>query len=329
MNQTQIIIISLLCSMIFCVGFVSAVEQLEGRVIWGSPEYAALAAEYDGECYGKVVMGGHPALGARSVGNLPSVIYTTGPEERIFNYILRGKPGEIPVTLYSGVYKAQQDICDVLWSYDDKPKIYTYDKFLTEPIQTKELKKIADSIREKTPNQDDQARIAVSMVQHIPYDHSIDWSYDRYTMRYPYQVLYENKGICGETSILLAYLLKELGYGVVLFSFDQENHMTVGVRSPPAFSYKDTGYAFIETTSPTIMTRADGEYEGLDGDQKLTSSPEIIPISEGRKLTSISEEYRDSQSLAKLEAMGPVLERHQFQQWEKLIKKYGIPVKSQ
>jgi len=37
-------------------------------------------------------------------------------------------------------------------------------------------------------------------------------------------VLYEDKGVCGEKSLLLAYLLRELGYGVVLFEFKPENH---------------------------------------------------------------------------------------------------------
>ncbi len=77
--------------------------------------------------------------------------------------------------------------------------------------------------------EDDQAGIAISLVQKIPYDYEkmyrCGWTCQGRTFvsgippRYPYQVLYDGRGVCGEKSSLLALLLKEFGFGVVLLEF--------------------------------------------------------------------------------------------------------------
>ena len=50
--------------------------------------------------------------------------------------------------------------------------------------------------------------------------------------KYPYEILYENKGVCSDKSRLLACLLKELGFGCVLFVYNSENHEAVGIKCP-------------------------------------------------------------------------------------------------
>ena len=108
---------------------------------------------------------------------------------------------------------------------------------------------------------DDQARIAISLVQQIPYD----WQTFGLENRYPYEVIYDNTGVCEEKSRLLAFLLRDLGFDVVLFSFESENHMAVGIMCPVQYSYKNTGYCFVETTEPTMITYSQGEYVGVSG----------------------------------------------------------------
>lgn len=97
--------------------------------------------------------------------------------------------------------------------------------------QKNSLNELVRQIKLLTANKDDQARIAISLVQNIPYDYSKLGTVST-NVRYPYEVLYENTGICEEKSLLLTYLLRELGYGIVLFEFKQENHMAVGIKSP-------------------------------------------------------------------------------------------------
>lgn len=63
--------------------------------------------------------------------------------------------------------------------------------------------------------------LATSFVQNIPYD------YDKYynksgNTRFPVEVLVDNKGVCGEKSLLLAGILAYAGYDVVLFEFKRK-----------------------------------------------------------------------------------------------------------
>lgn len=94
-------------------------------------------------------------------------------------------------------------------------------------------------------------------VQTIPYDQG---KLDRRTEglsgmtekpSYPYEVLYENTGVCQDKSYLEYALLRELGYGVAIFLFPnpEDNHMAVGVQCPLAYSNYESGYCFVETTS--------------------------------------------------------------------------------
>ena len=167
-----------------------------------------------------------------------------------------------------------------------------YLKYLDDPTQKNDLDALVRQIKSQTADQDDQARVAISLVQNIPYDYNKLYAVAKTgTTRYPYQVLYDNTGVCSDKSLLLAYLLRELGYGVVLFSFDAENHMAVGIKSPDQYAYRNSGYAFIESTAPSIPTDSAGDYPGAG---KLTSTPEIIRISDGIPFFSISEEYQDA-----------------------------------
>jgi hypothetical protein len=258
--------------------------------------------------------------------------FETGPTPRSFKYILRGNSSIINANLYSGIYNKVSSISQPVACYrypnDTSPcnneeiRQY-YLNYLEEPIERKSVDDFVDLIKVETSNQDDQARIAISIVQNIPYDHSVATPLFFQTgfTRYPFLVLYQNAGICEEKSLLLAYLLRELGYGVVLFEFKSDNHMAVGIKSPVQYSYLNSGYAFIETTTPSIPTDSQGDY-GTAG--KLTSIPEIIPISDGDSFTSISEEYQDALLLNQIRDMGTVLDDDHYSQWTFLEKKYGF-----
>jgi len=276
--------------------------------------------------------------------------YETGGSTDIFNYILRGKTGLISTTLYQGVSNQQQSVAKpaicIRYLSDPAPctqeeiRLY-YLKYLDEPTQENGLNELIEQIKLKTSNRDDQARIAISLVQNIPYDYAnLNSTTRTKSTKYPYQVLYENHGLCGEKSLLLAYLLRELGYGVVLFEFNSENHMAVGVQSPIQYSYLNSGFAFIESTSPTIITDSQGDYVGVG---KLTSTPHIIRISNGSSMTSISEEYNDARTFYQVynqitqihDTYGNVLNQYQYSrwllldnQWKSLVRKYGIKLKT-
>jgi hypothetical protein len=122
----------------------------------------------------------------------------------------------------------------------------------------------------------------------------------------------------------LAFLLKELGYGVVLLEFEIERHMAVGIKVPEEFSYKKTGYAFVETTKPNIISDCHCEYVNTG---KLTSAPTIIPVSEGKTFNGIQEEFRDAKEWNDILSRGQVLEQYHFSRFQYLVNKYGMTKK--
>jgi hypothetical protein len=263
---------------------------------------------------------------------LPTQNLDTGPSPRNYPYVLRGTRSTLGITLFSGAFeeissKSTPPAC-TRYNSDSSPctpeeiRQY-YLKFIDDPDQKKYLDDLVDSIKSKTSNNDDQARIAISLVQQIPYDYSR--LNTQFKVRRPYEVLYENKGVCSEKSVLLAYLLRELGYGVVLLEFPAQNHMAVGIKSPSQYDFRNSGYAFVETASPTILTDDQGDYVGAG---KLTSTPDVLSVSEGTSFNTISEEFRDANRFNQLQALskisGGVLDQNSYYEWMTLAQKYGL-----
>ncbi len=121
--------------------------------------------------------------------------------------------------------------------------------------------------------------------------------------------------------MLLVCILRDLGYGCSILEF--QNHAAVGIACPSQYAYY-SGYAFVESTTPTIITDWQGDYVGAG---KLPSSPDyVIVIQDGKLMNSVSEEYQDNQTFQSLINMGPVLDEAHYNQWQALVTKYGIHV---
>ena len=228
---------------------------------------------------------------SQSLNDTELSIYKEGTISRSFNYTLNGKDDVITIDLYTTIYNKlfkQSPLMCKRSIRDNSPctKLEMqqyYLEYINDPIQSAYLKSLVNSIKSKTSDSDDQVRIAISVVQNIPYG-TINAS----KPNYPYEVLYNNIGMCEGKSLLLAYLIKELGYGVVIFDFKSENHMAIGIRSPDQYSYKNSGYAFIETDSPSIITDSQKDYVGFD---KIKSNPQIFQVNVGKMFNSVSEDY--------------------------------------
>ncbi|HEC92770.1 MAG TPA: NUDIX domain-containing protein [Candidatus Atribacteria bacterium] len=253
----------------------------------------------------------------------------TNPKNITLKYVLRGETNHIRFTVYGGVNEYLRNLPRSISYYEGEPEPTTKDfvmKYLNDEIQRDYLIGLVEKIKEETNNKDDQARIAISLVQQIPYDWE-GFKSGNLKGRYPYEVIYDNKGVCGEKSRLLAFLLRELGFDVIIFKFELENHMAVGIKCPAQYSYKNTGYCFIETARPTIITDYQEEYVGVG---KLTSTPEIIHISGGISFNSVSEEYKDAQEWIRInklsESSGGYLDQYNYDRWLSLVNKYGIEI---
>jgi len=102
-------------------------------------------------------------------------------------------------------------------------------------------------------NDDQIVELAVAFVQAIAYDDSkannILAKTGEEKMLYPFETLFEQKGVCSDKSLLTIAILREMGYGVAIFAYESENHMAVGVQCPKVDSTYGSGYCYIETTS--------------------------------------------------------------------------------
>ncbi len=251
--------------------------------------------------------------------------YQNSSKEITLKYILRGKEKEIDYVVYEGLVNYLFNLPKGI-NYNGNEKPFRRDfklKNLDEKEQRELLLPLVVKIQNLTLVKEDQVRIAVSLVQNILYAESEKTFIMRNVVfnysRYPYEVLYDNAGICGEKSELLAFLLREMGYEVVFFYHADENHESVGIKCPAKESLNGTGYCFIETTGQSIITDDSIEYVG---GIRLVSEPEVVLISIGDSLGEELYEYKDADSMERMRNGG--ISFFRSIKFNKLKKKYGL-----
>lgn len=214
----------------------------------------------------------------------------SNPKYQMYTYMYNKQPKSMTILVYGGLNDYLKGI-----SRDNYSTYQELDNnLMSDPIQREYLLEIVDEIRNITDDKEEQAKIAISFVQRVRYD-TKSVNDDNLQNRYPYEVLYSKRGVCSETSRLLAFVLSNLGFGTALMGFDPEpgeeyGHEVVGISCPTKFAYLDTNYCYIETTTPSIITDS-------GGDRRI---PYINVISDGLSLTNLSEEYKDAKYLESL-----------------------------
>ncbi|MEE8565597.1 MAG: hypothetical protein V3S79_04320 [Candidatus Thermoplasmatota archaeon] len=248
----------------------------------------------------------------------------TDPKIVTMSFMYDGNMCNVDYIVYKGLNDYLASLTRNITYYDDPPT--TKDFIIRDLDQNHQkivLMSLVNYIANFTEDKDDQARIAVSMVQNIPYD-DIGLESGLLNSKYPYEVVYTQTGVCGGKSVLLTFLLRELGFSVVIFEYEQDSHRAVGIKCPYEYSYNGTGYCFVETTAPSIITDSDKEYEGVG---KL-SSYELIFICDGLSFDSVSEEYNDSIEYHRLldlaDLNGGTLSPSNYDKWMNIANKYGL-----
>jgi len=227
--------------------------------------------------------------------------YYTGLRDINLSYYLEGQEDKILFTVYEGVndYVSRLSRTILIENEEIPFRVEFKLKSIDDGLQKEAILPLVKRIQNLAPeNKVEQARIAVSLVQNIPYGVSDKSSFvggsELDHSRYPYEVLYENQGVCSGKSQLLALFLRELGYGAVIFFFPEENHEAVGIKCPVEKSFYSSGYCFVEAGGPSIITDYSMEFtEGIT----LDSRPEMLLISRGISLPDDFQEYRDAITL--------------------------------
>jgi hypothetical protein len=143
----------------------------------------------------------------------------------------------------------------------DFPESY-YSVFVTHPLDddfiTGLAVKIETAAQEKKYNELETVLLAISFVQNLPYtSDSVTTGYDEYP-RYPIETLVDGGGDCEDTAILLASLIRAMGYGTVLIIYpgtaEIPGHCAVGVKGSEViygtyYNFEGEKYYYIETTN--------------------------------------------------------------------------------
>lgn len=152
------------------------------------------------------------------------------------------------------------------WAYiSDPAQDGLYDEIL------KALRKIK---RKNRLNDDRYAELLAVFVQSMKYCNIAGGP-----AKYPIEMMGDGCGDCDDKSRLLTGLYQREGFDVSLFFFSEEQHMAVGIRTDGE-SFWDSGYAYIETTSPSYIGFPSYEYS----DVKLTSKPEVMLFDQSGKM---------------------------------------------
>ena len=138
----------------------------------------------------------------------------------------------------------------------DRKKIKDYSYYVTDPTDDRTLAGLAGKFKEAAEKESfsdlDMVKNIIFFVQNLNYvDDKVGTGYDEYP-KFPLETLADEGGDCEDSAILLASLLRELGYGTVLIQLP--DHMAVGVKgteSIPGSYYEVDGsrYYYVETTS--------------------------------------------------------------------------------
>ncbi len=196
-----------------------------------------------------------------------------GEKAVAFAWKYKGTDYNIDKVLYDSYYQFYGSLPKWKPNKDKENPVYseerTYNLFVKTLKGDSTIEELADSIRslgqKNNLNEDQIIELALSFVQTIPYDYE---KFDKINagertgMYFPYEVLYKQTGVCSDKSFLAYSLIKELGYGVALFSFINEEHMALAIKCPMEYSSYESGYCFAETTSLG---------------NKIGTIPEIIP----------------------------------------------------
>jgi len=241
---------------------------------------------------------------------LPSLTVPAGSIAQYYTYTLNGKSDVIALALPTSVYN---DYAKKAVPSAQGGNSSYFLAYINDAEQQQYVTALANAIQQKTDSPDDQARIAVSLVQHIPFSEGNQY-------RYPYEVLYNGKGVCGEKSMLLALLLRDLGFGSSVFYFVPEDHMAAGISVLAPYDYKNTGYAFIETTEPTMITYAGSVFPF----GTVSSKPEVTLVGTGRQLSAVSADYNDAHDWATIQENIDHLSTGQRQEYDVLDTKYDL-----
>ncbi|WMW22993.1 S-layer protein domain-containing protein [Methanolobus mangrovi] len=221
--------------------------------------------------------------------------YTIKPEILLETEVYEGKVREIEVRInedtISRTYRWEYENTEFTVEYEynieaydtysERSRYRDYTHFVNDPYDDLLISQITTQMGELADDagysRNEIPYIAMAFVQSLPYvSDSASSGYDEYT-RFPFETLYHGGGDCEDSSILLASILYDMGYGVALIELP--GHMAVGVKGDDNlegsyYDYSGTRYYYLETTNS-------GWNVGVIPDEYINADATVLPITRG------------------------------------------------
>jgi len=193
----------------------------------------------------------------KSENKLPEL---SQPVSRIFNWEYKGVKYSLTEKLYQSLYeyyKSQPKAFSYIGELKPNWQDEYYGMFLTRAQNDELIATLAldlqDLGKQHKLSEDQIVDLTLAFVQTIVYDdakaQNILAKTGTETVLYPYETLFEQKGVCSDKSLLAIVLLRQMGYGTAIFAYEQDNHMAIGIECPKDSSTYGSGYCYGETTS--------------------------------------------------------------------------------
>ena len=236
--------------------------------------------------------GGSPSsLPPGETGVYPKIVVTSDSQTEIkvkYRFPFEGDTHRLKLKIKKSVLEAAQNAnkhaIHVVGEEDSNWQERYNLSFIEDPAQSPFLDNLHAALLEIAKDEnldgDRTVELITSFVQHIAYDttHSDE-------PQFPVETIANKKGDCDDKSRLLVALLMRSGYRVATLHFDEEQHMAVGIRSN-GLEYKNTGYSYIETTSPSLIGFPFAE----KADVQLHTRPRVYRIGKGKQKYTASKD---------------------------------------
>ena len=212
----------------------------------------------------------------------------TEKNQTLINYVNREYIWEFNGSKYNYVVSLSNDWYDY---YKSKSRERSYDIFVSDQYSRNTISDLSDGLNRYAEDagfgKNEKLAFITAFVQSLPYTpDNVSTPFDDYT-RYGFETLYDNGGDCEDTSILMATMLEEMGYKVVLVLMPEEpGHMAIAVKCDPTtfdysvkpFAYETENYCYIETTGEGYRVgQIPSEFEGKQYKIiSLVPRPEVI-----------------------------------------------------
>jgi len=197
------------------------------------------------------------------------------------SFVFERQPVEFTIgvdgSLYAGAAAADKEVIRFGGARENDWIEDYFPAFVSEPHQEEFYDSLLAAFRsvrdQRGLDTDRYAEMLTAYVQSITY--RVDPQ--DLSPKFPVETFVEGAGDCDDKTLLLAALLSREGYDVAVLMFEPEQHVALGIRAD-VIAYRDTGYAYVETTVPSYIGQVP---ESLEGGIPLESEPHVFRIDSG------------------------------------------------